>query len=587
MADEEKSETTADNSVGKKKRLDIDFTELLSADDDKPVAKIVVVSANRRRRLPEKEKDSSDNDSCGVEDLSFKSDHELESMIDRTSKSFSTLSAKLNDKGAKLKAKMELWQGELDRRRHRREQEVAHGCKKPVYSGSSNINGALGGPQASQSSAMSPFASSFIKKLEEDNPKLEQNTSNQASNAFDCEISHLNRCDKSKRKSAEKLPQSKKAKPGMLSKEFAAWNPGDRSSRKGGKFMRLNGKLAGKNSSTVSLPHIREKIASLFGDNDDSQALNSNGSNNEEAVVLVDEEEPELLERQQEAKELLSRSNEGKIYYPSREDPESLEIFRAELKCLEPGECLTSTIMNFYVRYLQELCSSADTPQHGFYFFNTYFYSKLQEAVAYQKSDKEAFFMKFRRWWKGVNIFQKAYIFLPINDDNHWSLVIICIPDEEDESGPIILHLDSLGLHSSSLIFDNIKSLLKNERDILNEDVGAANVPISDRIWKNLPRRIEQKIITVPRQTNDYDCGLFVLYYMERFIQQAPERLRKQDLSMFGKNWFKPQEASSLRGKIKRILQEEFHKALRNDKCTWEPVSLSATAEKIDRTEIT
>lgn len=35
--------------------------------------------------------------------------------------------------------------------------------------------GALGGPQASQSSAMSPFASSFIKKLEEDNPKLEQN----------------------------------------------------------------------------------------------------------------------------------------------------------------------------------------------------------------------------------------------------------------------------------------------------------------------------------------------------------------------------------------------------------------------------
>lgn len=91
-------------------------------------------------------------------------------------------------------------------------------------------------------------------------------TNNQASNAFDSEISHLNRCDKSKRKSAEKLPQSKRAKPGMLSKEFAAWNPGDRSSRKGGKFMRLNGKLAGKNSSTVSLPHIREKIASLFGD---------------------------------------------------------------------------------------------------------------------------------------------------------------------------------------------------------------------------------------------------------------------------------------------------------------------------------
>lgn len=35
----------------------------------------------------------------------------------------------------------------------------------------------------------------------------------------------------------------------------------------------------------------------------------------------------------------------------------------------------------------------------------------------------------------------------------HWSLAIICIPAKEDESGLIILHLDSLGLHSSSHIF--------------------------------------------------------------------------------------------------------------------------------------
>lgn len=39
----------------------------------------------------------------------------------------------------------------------------------------------------------------------------------------------------------------------------------------------------------------------------------------------------------------------------------------------------------------------------------------------------------------------------------HWSLIIICIPDKEDESGPIILHLDSLSLHSSRSLFDNIR----------------------------------------------------------------------------------------------------------------------------------
>ena len=36
----------------------------------------------------------------------------------------------------------------------------------------------------------------------------------------------------------------------------------------------------------------------------------------------------------------------------------------------------------------------------------------------------------------------------------------------------------------------------------------------------------------VPQQNNEYDCGLFVLYFMERFIEEAPERLRKKDLAM-------------------------------------------------------
>lgn len=36
----------------------------------------------------------------------------------------------------------------------------------------------------------------------------------------------------------------------------------------------------------------------------------------------------------------------------------------------------------------------------------------------------------------------------------------------------------------------------------------------------------------MPQQQNDYDCGLFVLYYMQRFIQEAPERFRKKDYSM-------------------------------------------------------
>lgn len=38
--------------------------------------------------------------------------------------------------------------------------------------------------------------------------------------------------------------------------------------------------------------------------------------------------------------------------------------------------------------------------------------------------------------------------------------------------------------------------------------------------------------LQVPRQCNDYDCGLFMLYYIEKFIQQAPESLTKESLGM-------------------------------------------------------
>lgn len=85
-----------------------------------------------------------------------------------------------------------------------------------------------------------------------------------------------------------------------------------------------------------------------------------------------------------------------------------------------------------------------------------------------------------------------------------------------------------------------------------------ADLPIADKIWENLPDRIDNNIIPVPQQGNDYDCGLFVLFFMERFIAEVHERLKKKDLEMFGSKWFKPEEASRMRRIIRGILGEKF-----------------------------
>lgn len=140
-------------------------------------------------------------------------------------------------------------------------------------------------------------------------------------------------------------------------------------------------------------------------------------------------------------------------------------------------------------------------------------------------------------------------------------------------------------------------SFLKEEWNYLKQEVSPSDLPIADRIWQHLPRRIDDRIIPVnlylkyvklgycmltvmltvtltfwivtihfqwhgnmiawmltcliqylvlnltkkiyvkffdqvPQQKNDYDCGLFVLFFMERFMEEAPERLKKKDLAM-------------------------------------------------------
>ncbi|XP_051203486.1 uncharacterized protein [Lolium perenne] len=276
-------------------------------------------------------------------------------------------------------------------------------------------------------------------------------------------------------------------------------------------------------------------------------------------VVLLDGD----ARHSESADKITNKWDAMKIYYPSSEHPQSVELSHDDIKCLEPESLLSSPIMNFYIMYLQQPMSSISIPKGKCHIFNTYFFSKLEALIS--KVDKASYFLKLRRWWKGIDIFKKAYILFPVHADTHWSLVIICMPSKEDQSGLIILHLDSLKFHRSRHIFSVVERFLKEEWSYLNKNGSLEECPIQEMVWKNLPRKIEKKPIAVPQQENEYDCGLFVLYYMQRFIEQAPERIHKKDLSMFGKRWFQPEEASALRTKIQSVLLQLFHEAKPNN----------------------
>lgn len=534
----------------KKRPLDLDsnWDVIMGRDDGEPPPLVIVKNTPQPQPQPTPSQ---------REDFASISDKKLEEQIERNKIHVMKLGPTLPDKGEKLQLTIKAMEEELDQRKHRRpaQMDVAE-CEKHRNSTASN---GFGQKDASSQvkNSKSQFSTIFSRKMEE-------NTDCRVGNAFDKELTTLGHCNRQNMKSNGRSWKKRKQNIQSSSRQLP-FQCATSISLNGERRGPANGDQKGKASSAHLLHHNSENFSTNTSKKkDDCRVLPSNGSRprKDPTVVVLDEDEPQLGTTEL-AKELAEHMKDAKISYPSRDDPASVEIAYKDMDCLAPEAFLTSPIMNFYIRYIRLQASPANKATCDYHFFNTFFYKKLEQAISYKGSDKESFFVKFRRWWKGVNIFEKAYILIPIHDDLHWSLVIICFPDKKDDSGPIILHLDSLGFHRSSTVFSNIKSYLKEEWRYMNQEV-PTDFPIPDRIWKHLDRRIEDKIIAVPQQKNDYDCGLFVLFFMERFIQEAPERLKKRDLAMFGKKWFRPEEASDLRKKIRAILMDEFQNAFKS-----------------------
>ncbi|RLN23733.1 ubiquitin-like-specific protease 1D [Panicum miliaceum] len=246
------------------------------------------------------------------------------------------------------------------------------------------------------------------------------------------------------------------------------------------------------------------------------------------------------------------------LIFADRTDPEAVELTYSDMKCLEPEGYLKSPVINFCLQYLKKSRHRGDL-----YMFNTYFYSKLEEALS-TPGDRDSQFSKLRRWWRNVDIFKKAYIILPINEKMHWSLIIVCMPTKEGDSGPVMLHLDSLGLHSSQKLFDTVARYLEAEWRHLQKD-SSYDIPFSGMIWKRLSRNIKGEKVEMPHQCNEYDCGLIMLHYIDKFIQEAPERFTKGSLGMFGRKWFNHEEASQLREGVRARLFDLFQSAEEDD----------------------
>lgn len=114
------------------------------------------------------------------------------------------------------------------------------------------------------------------------------------------------------------------------------------------------------------------------------------------------------------------------------------EVNALDLERLAPHEFLNDNIIGFYIRFLEDHLQRCNAEvAKRVYFFNSYFFARLTNSPRGRRSIN---YEGVEKWTRNVDLFSYDYIVVPINEDAHWYLAIICnLPYLEgimDESKP-------------------------------------------------------------------------------------------------------------------------------------------------------
>ncbi|OXA62810.1 Sentrin-specific protease 6 [Folsomia candida] len=116
---------------------------------------------------------------------------------------------------------------------------------------------------------------------------------------------------------------------------------------------------------------------------------------------------------------------------------QGISVLQMDVLCLADEQFLNDSILDFWLRYIEhELLSPEDRART--YIFSTFFYKRLttrpkkrpnsaiEEDPTLSASEKRH--SRVKRWTKNVDIFEKDFLIIPINESLHWFLAVICFP---------------------------------------------------------------------------------------------------------------------------------------------------------------
>jgi Ulp1 family protease len=100
------------------------------------------------------------------------------------------------------------------------------------------------------------------------------------------------------------------------------------------------------------------------------------------------------------------------------------EVEAHDLERLRDNEFLNDNLIGFYLRFLEHhLERTRQDVARKVYFFNSYFFASLTNTP---KGKRGINYPAVQKWTRAVDIFSYDYVVVPINENAHWYVAIIC-----------------------------------------------------------------------------------------------------------------------------------------------------------------
>ncbi|KAL3697615.1 hypothetical protein R1sor_011691 [Riccia sorocarpa] len=208
---------------------------------------------------------------------------------------------------------------------------------------------------------------------------------------------------------------------------------------------------------------------------------------------------------------------------------------------LQPGLWVHSEVINCYIN---EVIMPRIEEIPGWFFAHTHWYKTLEKLLAEESPDSSEWdnevLQKLVKHQKGLipsieKMDDIRYIVVPIHAESHWSLVLIHISDTRDAC--VIYHMDSI----------------KTYHD--HSQIGALlNTWLDHGLGLNMETSIVS--IGITQQTNNFDCGIHVLYIITKLIEAGKNGQLLEYLENGGlpKEWGTDEIVSKYRLEVRELL---------------------------------